>query len=471
MKTLEDIIREVAEPLGKDEKDFKDKHKISKIGHPVAKETQFTADTKKKKRNADYEKGEDEKVHEGCDERRFHQAITKEGKVKHDMRFKRYDNIKKKEDVSEAKVTDDHWVLLKTNGSIPTQKSEIIKINKPSKKGPNPKQKLSGMKGTESLLKQLGEGKKESYPKNKKPFGSKDGPIKWGSKPPKDAKDDDMPDWMKKQGWHVKYDKYIDRYGNVVKPENVAKHLAKKGLRQAMRKESAELAKKKSNTFSVTMQNGEVQTLTAPDKKQLRMRFFKQKNVKKVVDNRNGKTVYIKESLDEGGLDNMFGGNPVKKLDKITSGLNKKNSDGYTLTLKKGGAIPIKLGKVNTLERGKGVLFFDNEKEVLAFAKKRALTTKKVTNNKTGKVIFGESILWEEKGVIGDLENIVKKHQASKIKFQDNNSLTVDVQTANMLTKVYKALNPANKAKFEKSLSKNETSFMKMLDFAWSNIK
>lgn len=66
MKTLRQIISEVAQPKSGDEKDFKDKHITTKVDHPVAPDHAFTGNTKKApKRRADYDKGEDALVYEG----------------------------------------------------------------------------------------------------------------------------------------------------------------------------------------------------------------------------------------------------------------------------------------------------------------------------------------------------------------------------------------------------------------------
>ena len=72
---------------------------------------------------------------------------------------------------------------------------------------------------------------------------------------------------------------------------------------------------------------------------------------------------------------------------------------------------------------------------------------------------------------IKDLEKIVKTKSRGEIKFKDGDSIKVDMQTANVLVKVYDALNDPNKKKFEDALGKNETMFMKMVDFAWSKVK
>ena len=49
MKTYKEIISEVAEPKGEDEKRFKAKHIIQKINHPAAEEGQFTGGKTAKK--------------------------------------------------------------------------------------------------------------------------------------------------------------------------------------------------------------------------------------------------------------------------------------------------------------------------------------------------------------------------------------------------------------------------------------
>jgi hypothetical protein len=67
MKTYKDIISEVAEPKGEDEKRFKSKHIIQKIDHPAAEEGQFTGGKtakKDKSKIASYKNGEDKEVYE-----------------------------------------------------------------------------------------------------------------------------------------------------------------------------------------------------------------------------------------------------------------------------------------------------------------------------------------------------------------------------------------------------------------------
>jgi hypothetical protein len=72
MKTFKDMLLEagnspVDPPRSPDEQNFIDKHIIAKFKHPVAPDDQFTGDikgSKRKKRLADLEDGEDEKIYE-----------------------------------------------------------------------------------------------------------------------------------------------------------------------------------------------------------------------------------------------------------------------------------------------------------------------------------------------------------------------------------------------------------------------
>ena len=70
---------------------------------------------------------------------------------------------------------------------------------------------------------------------------------------------------------------------------------------------------------------------------------------------------------------------------------------------------------------------------------------------------------------IEHIKDIVKNHQAKKLKFLDGSSLTVDAQTANAIHLVHNALNDENKAKVAKMLTHSKGQFMKVADFAHKN--
>ena len=70
MKSFSDFLKideTVNPPKSEDEKRFMDKHVAVKQDHPVSKDDQFVAKTKKKKRNADLEDGEDKEVYEAVE--------------------------------------------------------------------------------------------------------------------------------------------------------------------------------------------------------------------------------------------------------------------------------------------------------------------------------------------------------------------------------------------------------------------
>jgi hypothetical protein len=97
MKTFRDLLSEVAQPRGKDEKRFKDKHVIVKHNHPVAGDHVFTGAIQrapKRLADYDYEIDEDEIVYEASvfdvptaaggeyDEEKSHQKYKKGNKSK-----------------------------------------------------------------------------------------------------------------------------------------------------------------------------------------------------------------------------------------------------------------------------------------------------------------------------------------------------------------------------------------------------
>ena len=73
MKSFKKILSEIAAPISADEKEFKGKHKVAVLSHPVATDAQHTGDVgdgivdpinARQKRLADYTKGKDLKVYE-----------------------------------------------------------------------------------------------------------------------------------------------------------------------------------------------------------------------------------------------------------------------------------------------------------------------------------------------------------------------------------------------------------------------
>jgi hypothetical protein len=73
--------------------------------------------------------------------------------------------------------------------------------------------------------------------------------------------------------------------------------------------------------------------------------------------------------------------------------------------------------------------------------------------------------------VIDDLRKIVKTQSASTVKFKSGAKTKVDMFTASAMVKVHDALNGANQKKFADAINKDESMFLKMMDFAMGKVK
>lgn len=76
-----------------------------------------------------------------------------------------------------------------------------------------------------------------------------------------------------------------------------------------------------------------------------------------------------------------------------------------------------------------------------------------------------------EAKVLDTIKDIVKNKSSKPVKFDDGKSMKVDMQTANVILKVYDALNQQNKDKVSDMLNKNKGNFVKFVDFAWKQVK
>jgi hypothetical protein len=76
-----------------------------------------------------------------------------------------------------------------------------------------------------------------------------------------------------------------------------------------------------------------------------------------------------------------------------------------------------------------------------------------------------------EEGAIEHLRNVVNSHGYGPLKHKDGKQTTVDVVTANALLTVHDALKPEHQAKFAEHLEKSKSTFHKMVDFTWKNVK
>ena len=73
--------------------------------------------------------------------------------------------------------------------------------------------------------------------------------------------------------------------------------------------------------------------------------------------------------------------------------------------------------------------------------------------------------------VIAQLRSIVKKKKESDITFKSGTSVPIDADSAKTLLKTFDSLNSSNKKKTQDNMNKDTKSFMKVLDFAFNNVK
>ena len=82
---------------------------------------------------------------------------------------------------------------------------------------------------------------------------------------------------------------------------------------------------------------------------------------------------------------------------------------------------------------------------------------------------FSRESYLEEKNLQA-LKDIVKNKSAKSLKFKDG-SMKVDMFTASAITKVYDAVNDANKKKLDQLINGKKAQFMKMVDFAMKQVR
>ena len=82
---------------------------------------------------------------------------------------------------------------------------------------------------------------------------------------------------------------------------------------------------------------------------------------------------------------------------------------------------------------------------------------------------FSRESYLEEKNLEA-LRDIVKNKSAKSLKFKDG-SMKVDMFTASAVTKVYDAVNDANKKKLDQLINGKKAQFMKMVDFAMKQVR
>ena len=73
--------------------------------------------------------------------------------------------------------------------------------------------------------------------------------------------------------------------------------------------------------------------------------------------------------------------------------------------------------------------------------------------------------------VVDQLRSIVKKKKEQDIKFKSGTEVPIDPESAKVILKTYDSLNSSNKKKLQTQMNKDSKSFLKVLDFAFENVK
>ena len=69
------------------------------------------------------------------------------------------------------------------------------------------------------------------------------------------------------------------------------------------------------------------------------------------------------------------------------------------------------------------------------------------------------------------LRSVVKKKKEADIKFKSGTSVPIDPESAKTILKTFDTLNSSKKKKMQDNMNKDTKSFLKILDFAFSNAK
>ena len=92
-----------------------------------------------------------------------------------------------------------------------------------------------------------------------------------------------------------------------------------------------------------------------------------------------------------------------------------------------------------------------------------------VKERKVEEVIRSEKSLEED--VVDQLRSVIKKKREAEIKFKSGTSVPIDPESANIILKTFDTLNSSKKKKMQDNMNKDTKSFLKILDFAFSNAK
>ena len=76
-----------------------------------------------------------------------------------------------------------------------------------------------------------------------------------------------------------------------------------------------------------------------------------------------------------------------------------------------------------------------------------------------------------EEDVEKQLRAVVKKKKEAEIEFKSGTSVPIDPEAATVILKTLDSLNSSNKKKMQNNMNKDTKSFLKILDFAFDNVR
>ena len=76
-----------------------------------------------------------------------------------------------------------------------------------------------------------------------------------------------------------------------------------------------------------------------------------------------------------------------------------------------------------------------------------------------------------EEDVEKQLRAVVKRKKEAEIKFKSGTSVPIDPEAATVILKTLDSLNSSNKKKMQNNMNKDTKSFLKILDFAFDNVR
>jgi len=182
------------------------------------------------------------------------------------------------------------------------------------------------------------------------------------------------------------------------------------------------------------------------------------------------------------GQDHVFNGTPMKEEKELEEGLeDKEDNPANRQHLCAKNVVHEKWGEGNCISEEHAEPDSEGNIEWYDVMFKHGLETKVPVDEmkvvKSEKYLHAskkkvdsqvkEEVSLDEGKVLKALENIVKKKQASNVRFGNGKNVKVDMTTANAIVGMMKKLKPANQKKAEDMLEKSPEGLMKLMDVAF----